>query len=374
MALRTGKGWSACYLKVGMLRSQDASSAVIELKQDGSIVVAVGSVEVGAGTTTVAAQIAAEELGVPPEAVTVVYGDTDTTPYDGGTVGSRSTYIMGNAVRNAAREVREALFETAAEELEVSPGDLEAHDGVVRVRGSQDRGIAIADLTFLTLYDRRRIVIGRGMFQPATGRVSLTGGRTGFRRDATTMDPETGQGNPVAAFGYAAAHAEVEVDDETGVVEVRKLVVATDCGRAINPLLLEGQLEGSIVMGIDHALHEDTRPECAGDRRLTLDLTDYAIATALDPPEIVTLVVECPDPHGPFGAKGAGEINVIVPGPAICNAIFDAVGVRLTSLPATPEKILAGIKSQQMGGVHYESDTEDVRGLFADSLGAFERG
>ncbi|MGE0768683.1 MAG: xanthine dehydrogenase family protein molybdopterin-binding subunit [Hyphomicrobiaceae bacterium] len=353
MTLRTGKGWAACYLKVGMLRSQDASSAVIELKQDGSIVVAVGSVEVGAGTTTVAAQIAAEELGVAPESVTVVYGDTDTTPYDGGTVGSRSTYIMGNAVRRAARDVRDALFQTAAEEFEVSPDDLEVDSGFVRVRGTQDKGIAIGDLAFLTLYDRRKIVIGRGTFQPETGRVALVGGKSGFRRDATIMDLETGQGNPVAAFGYAAAHAEVEVDDETGVVKVRRLIVATDCGRAINPLLLEGQLQGSIVMGIDHALHEDTRPDCAGDRRLTLDLTEYAISTALDPPEIISIIVECPDPHGPFGAKGAGEIDVILPGPAICNAIYDAVGVRLTSLPATPEKILAGIK--QKGGVSNES-------------------
>jgi CO/xanthine dehydrogenase Mo-binding subunit len=349
MSKRLGRGWAACYLKVGMLRSQDASSAVIELKQDGSIVVLVGSVEVGAGTTTVAAQIAAAELGLEPEAVTVVYGDTETTPYDGGTVGSRSTYIMGNAVRSAAREVRDALFETAAEELDVSPCDLEAEGAFVRVRGAQDRGLSIGDLAFLTLYDRRRIIIGRGTFQPATGRVPLSG-PTGFRRDATVMDAETGQGNPVAAFSYAAAHAEVAVDVDTGVVDVRRLIVATDCGRAINPLLLEGQLEGGIAMGIDHALRENTRPEVAGARPITLDLTEYAIATAPDIPEIVTMIVECPDPYGPFGAKGAGEINVILPGPAICNAIFDAVGVRITSLPATPEKILFGLINKHSGG------------------------
>ena len=347
MSQHIGRGWAACYLKVGMLRSQDASSAVIELKQDGSLVVLVGSVEVGAGTTTVAAQIAAEELGVDPEMVTVVYGDTETSPYDGGTVGSRSTFIMGNAVRRAARDVRDALFETAAEEFEVSPEDLIARDGYVRVRGSQDRGIAIGDLSFLTLYDRRRVVIGRGMFQPDTGRVQLTGGRAGFRRDATMMDPETGQGNPVAAFSYAAAHAEVEVDSETGLVDVRHFLIATDCGCAINPLLLEGQLEGGAAMGIDHALREDTRPPTRPDRGITLDLTEYAISTALDVPEIVTLVVEHPDPNGPFGAKGAGEINVILPGPAICNAIFDAVGVRITALPATPERVLAGLMAQR---------------------------
>lgn len=347
MSKHIGRGWAACYLKVGMLRSQDASSAVIELKQDGSIVVLVGSVEVGAGTTTIAAQIAAEELGVDPEMVTVVYGDTETSPYDGGTVGSRSTYIMGNAVQRAAREVRDALFETAAQELEVSSDDLVARNGFVRVRGAQDRGISIADLSFLTLYDRRRIVIGRGMFQPATGRVQLAGGRAGFKRDATIMDAETGQGNPVAAFSYAAAHAEVEVDSETGEVDVRRFVIATDCGRAINPLLLEGQLEGSTAMGIDHALREDTRPPTRSDHGVTLDLTEYAISTALDVPEIVTLIVEHPDPHGPFGAKGAGEINVILPGPAICNAIYDAVGVRLTALPATPERVLAGLITQR---------------------------
>ncbi len=125
MLKRRGRGWAACYLKVGMLRSQDASSAIVELKQDGSLVVLVGSVEVGAGTTTVAAQIAAEVLGVNLDTVSVVYGDTETTPYDGGTVGSRSTYMMGNAVRIAAGEVRDALFQTAAEELEVSVDDLE---------------------------------------------------------------------------------------------------------------------------------------------------------------------------------------------------------------------------------------------------------
>jgi CO/xanthine dehydrogenase Mo-binding subunit len=277
----------------------------------------------------------------------VVYGDTETSPYDGGTVGSRSTFIMGNAVRRAARDVRDALFETAAEEFEVSPEDLIARDGYVRVRGSQDRGIAIADLSFLTLYDRRRVVIGRGMFQPDTGRVQLTGGRAGFRRDATIMDAETGQGNPVAAFSYAAAHAEVEVDSETGFVDVRRFLIATDCGCAINPLLLEGQLEGGAAMGIDHALREDTRPPTRPDRGVTLDLTEYVISTALDVPEIITLVVEHPDPNGPFGAKGAGEINVILPGPAICNAIFDAVGVRLTALPATPERVLAALMAQR---------------------------
>ena len=346
MLKRRGRGWAACYLKVGMLRSQDASSAIVELKQDGSLVVLVGSVEVGAGTTTVAAQIAAEVLGANLDTVSVVYGDTETTPYDGGTVGSRSTYMMGNAVRIAAGEVRDALFQTAAEELEVSVDDLELQDGFVQVRGVPGHGISIGDLAFLTLYDRRRIVIGRGTFQPATGRVQLIGGRKGFRRDASMMDPETGQGNPVAAFGYAAAHAEVEVDVETGVVEVLRLVVATDCGRAINPLLLEGQLEGSIAMGTDHALHETTRPPTAPNYKLALDLTEYVISTALDVPEIVTLIVECPDPVGPFGAKGAGEINVILPGPAICNAIHDAVGVRITSLPVSPEVILAGILKQ----------------------------
>jgi nicotinate dehydrogenase medium molybdopterin subunit len=257
---------------------------------------------------------------------------------------------MGNAVRAAAREVREALFATAAEELDVAPEVLEASGGFVRVRGAQDRGLSIADLAFLTLYDRRRIVVGRGTFQPGTGRVPLSGARAHFRRDATVMDAETGQGNPVAAFSYAAAHAEVAVDVDTGVVEVQRLVVATDCGHAVNPLLLEGQLEGGIAMGIDHALRENTRPEVAGKRSLTLDLTEYAIATAPDIPDIVTLIVECPDPHGPFGAKGAGEINVILPGPAICNAIFDAVGVRITALPATPEKILLGLLEQQSGG------------------------
>jgi len=346
MSKRRGRGWAACYLKVGMLRSQDASSAIVELKQDGSIVVLVGSVEVGAGTTTIAAQIAAEELGIKPEAVSVVSGDTETTPYDGGTVGSRSTYIMGNAVRKAAGEVRDALFQTAAEELEVAVEDLESRDGFVHVRGVPGHGLSVADLAFLTLYDRRRIVIGRGTFQPSTGRVKLVGGRAGFRRDASMMDPETGQGNPIAAFGYAAAHAEVEVDVETGVVEVVRLVVATDCGRAINPLLLEGQLEGAAAMGVDHALRETTRPQSAPNHRLTLDLTEYVIGTALDMPEIVTLIVECPDPAGPFGAKGAGEINVILPGPAICNAIYDAVGVRITALPATSESILSGILAQ----------------------------
>ena len=347
MTKRRGSGWAACYLKVGMLRSQDASSAVIELKQDGSIVVMVGSVEVGAGTTTVAAQIAAEELGVKPEAVTVISGDTDTTPYDGGTVGSRSTYIMGNAVRAAARDVRQALFEVAAEELEVSVEDLEARGGFVGVRGVPDHRISIADLAFLTMYDRRRIVIGRGTFQPATGRVQLVGGRAGFRRDATSMDPETGQGNPIAAFSYAAAHAEVDVDLDTGVVDVIRMTVATDCGKAINPLLLEGQLQGALVMGIDHALRETTRPETRTDRAMTLDLTEYVLSTALDVPEIVTLIVECPDPTGPFGAKGVGEINVILPSPAIGNAIFDAVGVRITSMPVTPEKVLAGILAKR---------------------------
>jgi CO/xanthine dehydrogenase Mo-binding subunit len=339
-----GRGWAAGMQKVGMIRSQDSSAAFVQVKQDGSVIVQVGSVEVGQGLTTAMAQIAAEALGVPIDVVSVVCCDTETAPYDGGTVGSRSTYIVGNAVRAAAENVKELIAETVSQDWEAPPADLEFRDGSISIKGMPWQRTTFADAAFRTQFERRVLTIGKGSFQPATGRVQFRGGAEGFRRDANVlMDSEAEKGAPVATYGYAAAYAEIEVDTETGIVDVQRLVAATDCGRAINPLIVEGQLQGALVQGLGYALYEDTRPPYAPDHALTLNFRDYHVPTFLDVPDIEVHIVECPEPTGPFGAKGVGEINIILAGAAIANAIEDAVGVRLDRLPASPDNVLAGI-------------------------------
>jgi CO/xanthine dehydrogenase Mo-binding subunit len=164
------------------------------------------------------------------------------------------------------------------------------------------------------------------------------------------MDPETGQGKPFATYVYATQIAEVDVDDETGEVEVLRIAAAHDCGTAINPMLVEGQVEGGISMGVGMALHEEMLFDANG-RHINPNLTNYIMPTSLDMPEIAVDIVQGFDPTGPFGAKGVGEPTAVPTAAAILNAIHDAVGVRVTSLPATAEKVLTAIKAKRAAEV-----------------------
>ncbi len=326
---RRGRGIACMWYPIGFTVAANPSAATVKVNEDGTATVLTGTVETGQGSLTVLGQIAAEELGIATDDVHVVSGDTDTTPMDTGAIASRTTYVTGNAIRLAAAQAKCILFEAAAPLLGVRPEQLEARDRKIQVKNYPQRSLPISQVAY-----RAQVVMG----QPAIGSAS-------WNPPTVAMDPETGQGKPFSTYVYATQIAEVDVDDETGEVEVLRVVAAHDCGTPINPMLVEGQVEGGISMGIGFALQEEILFDPAG-RQLNPNLTNYIMPTALDMPEIEVDIVSSYDPTGPFGAKGVGEPTSVPTAAAIMNAIHDAVGVRITSLPATAEKVLAAIREK----------------------------
>ncbi len=327
---RRGRGIACMWYPIGFTVSANPSAATVKVNEDGTATVLTGTVETGQGSLTVLGQIAAEELGIATDDVHVVSGDTDVTPMDTGAIASRTTYVTGNAIRLAAAKAKGILFEIAAPLLGVRPDQLDARDRKIQVKGFPQRSVPIGEVA-----NRGQVVMG----QPAIGSAS-------WNPPTVALDPETGQGKPFSTYVYATQIAEVEVDDETGEVEVLRIVAAHDCGTAINPMLVEGQVEGGISMGVGFALHEQMLFDDAGCL-VNPNLTNYIVPTSLDMPEIEVDIVESFDPTGPFGAKGVGEPTSVPTAAAILNAIHDAVGVRITSLPATPDKVLAAIQSKR---------------------------
>jgi xanthine dehydrogenase molybdenum-binding subunit len=309
--LRRGLGMAAVTWKSGVADKAgalDQSGAAVLVNDDGSIDVLSAACDLGTGVSTTLAQIAADAVGVPLEAVRVSPPDTATTPFDSGAFASRSLYRNGQAVQRAATQAREKLLAYAGELLEAAPADLELADGRVAVRGAPLRGIALPDLLHKALFDGR----------------DLHG---------------HGQAPPVAAPTAAAQFAEVEVDTETGQVRVLRLVAVQDVGRAINPTIVEGQIQGGAHQGLGYALSEALVVDPATGAALTGSFMDYRLLTVADGPLVDAIMVEQPDPTGPFGAKGAGEPSIIVTAPAIANAIRDATGATVSRLPMTPEVV-----------------------------------
>jgi CO/xanthine dehydrogenase Mo-binding subunit len=323
--IKRGRGMACMWYPIGFTVSANPSAATVKVNTDGTAVVLTGTVETGQGALTVLGQIAAEALGIATDDVHVVSADTDTTPMDTGAIASRTTYVSGNAVVLAAEKAREILFETAAPMLGVRTDQLEARDKKIRVLGFPSKSLDIA-----TVAHHSESVLGN----PSIGSAS-------YNPPTVPMDPETGQGKPFNTYVYATQIAEVEVDDETGEVEVKRIVAVHDCGTPINPMLVEGQIQGGISMGVGFALEEEMLFK--DGVQVNPNLTNYIMPTSLDMPEIEVELVDNYDPTGPFGAKGAGEPTAVPTAPAITNAIYDAVGVRITSLPATAEKVLTAI-------------------------------
>lgn len=327
---RRGRGMACMWYPIGFTVSANPSAAVVKVNEDGTATLLTGTVETGQGSLTVLSQIAAQELGIATEDVHVVSADTDTTPMDTGAIASRTTYVTGNAVRLAAEKAKAILFEVAAAMMGVKPDHLEARDHKILVKGYPQRNLHIGDVAH-----HARVVMG----QPPIGSAS-------FNPATLALDPETGQGKPFGTYVYATQIAEVDVDDETGEVEVLRVVASHDCGTPINPMLAEGQVEGGISMGIGFALQEEILFDNAG-RQINPNLTNYIVPTSLDMPEVEVDIVDSYDPSGPFGAKGLGEPTLVPTAAAIVNAIHNAVGVRITSLPATAEKVFAAIKAKR---------------------------
>jgi CO/xanthine dehydrogenase Mo-binding subunit len=285
----------------------------------------------GQGSETTMGQIVAEELGIAFEQVHIVQPDTDVTPYDTITAGSRSTYHMGNAVRMAATKIKAELFEVVASKLEADPDDLVVGNGRVFVRGMVERGMTISEIFLARFGSLGTTLAAEAVCQPT----------------ASHMDPETGQSEKCTEYWFpSATAAEVEVDTETGQLKVLQLFSVGDTGTAINPRHCEQQLLGAAIMQLGLTLFEEMIFD--GGQLVNGSLLDYQVASIKDIPQSFRpIVVEVPHESGPFGAKGAGETGALTVAPAIANAIEDAIGVRIRSLPITPEKVLRALAEKK---------------------------
>jgi xanthine dehydrogenase molybdenum-binding subunit len=304
----------------------------VEVYPDGTAEVRAGAADLGQGLATVVAQCVAEELGLPFERVRVLLSDTDLTPDGGPTTASRQSYITGNAARLAARGMRERLSRVAAEQWDIPPESIQFEQGELHSVPAQPPAQAGASASFAQAV---RWLVEEG-HEP----------RLTYRYHAPKTQPLGTGGDMHFAFGFAAQAAQVAVDPETGKVQVLRVVAAVDGGRALNPMAFRGQVEGGIVMGIGTALTEEYRVEEAIPK--TLRWADYRTPLIGDMPEIEVHIIEHPTSDGPYGAKGIGELPSIPTAPAICNAISNAVGLRVYRLPAKVEQ--AGQTHDTRGG------------------------
>jgi 4-hydroxybenzoyl-CoA reductase alpha subunit len=308
------------------------SGAEIRIDRGGGVTVMCGTSEIGQGSDNMLASVAAEALGVMPADVHVVSGDTSLAPVDLGSYSSRVTFMAGNAVRDAAMKLRALLVAAAAEKLEVPAERLLSAYGRIYDRNDPSKFIGFADAAVLA-ESKHGTLVAAGSYKPPKG---IGGSFKG-----------AGVG-PTPAYSYQAAVAEVTVDLETGMVTVDKVTTAHDCGRALNPANVEGQVEGSAYMGYGEIIGEEQ--VFRGGLHKKPSLLDYKIPTSLDTPALEAIVVESVDAEGPFGAKEAGEgpLNPVIP--AIANAVYDAIGVRFDETPITAEKILDALGKRDRRG------------------------
>jgi carbon-monoxide dehydrogenase large subunit len=329
-----GKGLAAMW-KAPAMPPNPGSSATVRMNEDGTATVSIGGVDIGQGALTAMAQLAAEGLGVKVEDVRVNTVDTDYSPYEWQTVASRLTWSMGNAVLQAAENARMQILQTVAEAWNEDVNDLDIIDGqVVSYKSEEARPLRDLVIYGLQRPDGTWIggpVVGQGKFMPEY---------------VTPLDPQTGQGpRAVVHFTTGCQAVEVEVDEETGEVQVLKIVSAYDVGRAINPEMVKTQMEGGAVQGMSTALLEGIILQNGAPKNP--NFTDYRIATSVDAPlQLESIIVEVPQDDGPFGARGIGEHPMVPTAPAIANAIYNAVGVRIDSMPITSEKVWRALQAR----------------------------
>ena len=309
----------------------DFSAAGVKVNEDGSVNLLVGAVEMGTGAATTAmAQICAEELGVGLDDVEVWNSDSELIPADFGTYASRVTTIAGNAVRLACASIREQLFRVGSEKLQAPPTDLALGGGRLYVKADPSRGHTLAE------------IVQSSLFRDRDGRQIMAYAH--YDAPCDLPDPETGVGDFAQSYSFGVHGVEVHVDPETGYTHVLRLVAGTDCGDLINPALAETQVQGGVAQGLGYALLEDL--VCAEGQVLNPRMGTYKIPTVMEMPSIEATWVQTNDPRGPYGAKGLGEMGMVPTAPAIANAVYNAVGVRVQELPITPEKVLTGIETR----------------------------
>ena len=344
----------ACFWKAPAMPPNASSAAFLKFNEDGSLNLSVSGMEIGQGFLTVMAQIAAEVLTVPVAKIRVETPDTDRNPYEWQTVGSHVTWSCGNAVRAAAEEVKAKILATVARAKKLKVADLYLEDECVKSR--RDKAFSLPLRSFVI----------DGIMRPAGNFIGGPIQGTGmFMPEFTSAmgDPETSQGgHPNVHYTVGCAGIIMEVDKDTGKMSIRKVALAVDAGKAVNPDLVKGQVVGGVLQGLATALYEDIRYAPTG-RLLNPNFTDYKIPTALDcPQEIVPIILETAQPDGPFGARGVGEHTMIACAPIVADAIENAVGVRLKTMPLTAEKVALALR-----GIEYD----DVKG---DNLGFCFRG
>jgi 4-hydroxybenzoyl-CoA reductase subunit alpha len=302
----------------------------LKLDFDGSIVVLTGAADIGQGSSTVLVQAVAEVLGLDISRVRIVSGDSDVVPKDNGSYSSRVTFIVGNAAIDAANRLKGILVAAAARKLDASPDDIECLGEVYRA-GVQDKGLSFQEVVAEALKDEGTITV--------TGTYSTIPESHGGKKYRGAAIGGT------MGYSYSAQVVEVTVDEETGEVAVDRVWVAHDCGKALNRLTVEGQVQGSVWMGMGQAMSEEAGYH--DGLLVTANMLDYRIPTIQDSPPIEVGIVESNDPHGPFGAKEAGEGSLAAFLPALTNAIADATGLRFTDLPVTPDRVYAAIERRE---------------------------
>jgi 4-hydroxybenzoyl-CoA reductase subunit alpha len=301
----------------------------LKLDFDGSIVLLTGAAEIGQGSSTVLVQSVAEVLGLDLSRIRIVSGDSEVVPKDNGSYSSRVTFMVGNAAIEAAQNLKAVLVAAAARKLDAKAGEIECLGELYRA-GAQDKGLTFNEVVTEALKD--------------TGTITVTGNYS------TIPESHGGKKYRGAAIGgtmgysYSAQVVEVSVDEETGVVTVDKVWVAHDCGKALNRLTVEGQVQGSVWMGMGQAMSEEAAYH--DGLMVTANMLDYRVPTIQDSPPIEVGIVESIDPHGPFGAKEAGEGSLAAFLPALTNAIADAIGLRFNKLPVTPDRVFAALEKR----------------------------
>jgi CO/xanthine dehydrogenase Mo-binding subunit len=341
-----GKGF-ACFWKAPAMPPNAASAAFLKFNEDGSLNLSVSGMEIGQGYLTVMAQIAAEVLTVPLSKIRVEPPDTDRNAYEWQTVGSHVTWGCGNAVKAAALDAREKMFDVVHRAHGFSKDDLYLEDEKVKCRTHPEFALPLKDFVISGIQTAHGNflggpILGSGIFMPEF--------------TSALSDPETSQGgHPNVHYTVGAAAVILEVDKDTGKMKVLKATLAVDAGKAVNPDLVNGQIIGGMVQGLATVLYEDMRYDFKG-KLLNANFADYKIPTAMDIPEqIVPIIVEVPQPDGPYGARGVGEHTMIPAAAMVANAVEDAVGQRIRSMPITAEKVALALH-----GIQYE----DVKGAY----------
>jgi carbon-monoxide dehydrogenase large subunit len=341
-----GKGF-ACFWKAPAMPPNAASAAFLKFNEDGSLNISVSGMEIGQGYMTVMAQIAAEILTVPTTKIRIEPPDTDRNPYEWQTVGSHVTWGCGNAVKAAAIDAREKMFEVVQRAHGFTKETLYLEDEKVKCRSHPDFQLAFKDFVISGIQtDHGNFIggpiLGSGIFMPEF--------------TSALSDPETSQGgHPNVHYTVGAAAVTLEIDKETGKMKVLKATLAVDAGKAVNPDLVNSQVIGGMLQGLATVLYEDMRYDLKG-KLLNANFTDYKIPTSMDLPlKIVPIIVEVPQPDGPFGARGVGEHTMIPAAAMVANAVEDAVGLRIKTLPITAEKVALTLR-----GIPYD----DVKGSY----------